>query len=188
MTTDIRDRDVVLRDGSLARIRAVGHRDRTLLEAFVRSLSRSARLARFNSVAIDPRSVAIRWSDGGADTYGLVALDVPEVRIVAHAEYVRTGARTAEVAFETANDRRGVGLATLLLGRLAERARARDIAIFEAYVLPSNREMAAVFRDSRFSATTTLRDGFYLWELVLQSPGVSPRAAPSGATPARGSP
>ena len=44
--------------------------------------------------------------------------------IAAHAEYMRSGPTTAEVAFATSGDRRGVGLATLMLARLAERTHA----------------------------------------------------------------
>jgi len=157
---------VVLRDGSTARVRSIVAGDRPRLEAFLRSLSRDARYTRFNSLAIDLGAAAARWADVGADTYGLVALDGPEGRFVAHAEYVRIDPRRAEVSFATADDRRGLGLATLLLAELAEHARARGVQTFEAYVLPENRRMAEVLRESGFTATSTPRDGFQCFELA----------------------
>ncbi len=87
---------------------------------------------------------------------------------MAHGEYIPTDAQAAEVAFETADVRRGLGLATLLLARLAEHARAHGITVFEAFVLPSNRDMAEVLRDSGFSATSARGDDFQRWELATE--------------------
>jgi RimJ/RimL family protein N-acetyltransferase len=157
---------VVLRDGSTARVRPVVAGDRSALEAFLRSLSRDARYTRFNSLAIDLGAAAALWADVGPDTYGLVAVDGPEGRFVAHAEYVRIDPKRAEVSFATADDHRGLGLATLLLADLAEHARARGIQTFEAFVLPENRRMAEVLRESGFTATSAPRDGFQCWELA----------------------
>lgn len=164
----LRDSDVVLRDGSLARIRAVVPEDRDALDTFVRGLSSDARLSRFNSLAMDLGAASTTWSKVDGNMYGVVAVDGPEQRIVAHAEYVRADPRAAEVAFETAEGRRGLGLATLLLARLAEHARMHGIVVFEAFVLPTNRVMAEVLRDSGFSATAALRDGFQRWELATE--------------------
>src|SRR5262249_60178021 len=60
------------------------------------------------------------------------------------------GAGRAEVAFAVADDYHGRGLATLLLGQLAEVAVANGIHVFEAEVLPSNYRMLDVFRQSGF--------------------------------------
>lgn len=157
---------VVLRDGSTARVRPIVAGDRSALESFLRSLSRDARFTRFNSLAIDLGAAAARWADVGPDTYGLVAVDGPEGRFVAHAEYVRIDPKRAELSFATADDHRGLGLATLLLADLAEHARARGIETFEAFVLPENRRMAEVLRESGFTATSAPRDGFQCWELA----------------------
>ncbi len=157
---------VVLRDGSTARVRPIVAGDRPALESFLRSLSRDARYMRFNSLATDLGAAAARWADVGPDTYGLVAVDGPEGRFVAHAEYVRIDPKRAEVSFATADDHRGLGLATLLLADLAEHARARGIETFEAFVLPENRRMAEVLRESGFTATSAPRDGFQCWELA----------------------
>jgi len=159
------DADVVLRDGSIARIRPVVAADREALEAFLRGLDRDARLTRYNSLAMSLAAEAARLATVGDDHYGLVAIDARRQAIAAHAEYIRSASTTAEVAFVTADDRRGVGLATLMLARLAEKGRAQGVTMFEAYVLPSNTAMAEVLRDSGFVTTSGPREGFQRWEL-----------------------
>ena len=163
--TMLGDADVVLRDGSIAHIRPVLASDQEQLEVFVRGLDRDARLTRYNSLATNLAAEAGRMAIVGEDHYGLIAIDARRTAIAAHAEYIRSGPTTAEVAFATADDRRGVGLATLMLARLAERARARGITTFEAYVLPNNTAMADVLRDSGFVATFAKRDEFQCWAL-----------------------
>lgn len=161
----LRDADVVLRDGSIANIRPVVAADREALEAFLRGLDRDARLTRYNSLAISLAAEAARLATVDVNHCGLVAIDARRQAIAAHAEYIRSGPTTAEVAFATADQRRGVGLATLMLARLAEMARARNIATFEAYVLPSNRAMADVLRDSGFVVRSAPRGEFQRWTL-----------------------
>ena len=163
--TMLGDADVVLRDGSIAHIRPVVAADGEALEAFLRGLGRSARLTRYNSLGISLEAEAVRLATVDVNHCGLVAIDPRRRAIVAHAEYIRSGPTTAEVAFATADDRRGIGLATLMLARLAETARGRGIATFEAYVLPGNTAMAEVLRDSGFVATFATRDEFQCWAL-----------------------
>ena len=62
---------------------------------------------------------------------GLLAMVGPEERIVGHALYAPSGDGRAEVAFAIARDYQGHGLATLLLGQLAEVAAAHSIHTFE---------------------------------------------------------
>src|SRR5262249_13629515 len=81
-------------------------------------------------------------------THGLLATTGPEAWPVGHGLYVQTAAGRAEVAFEIADAMQGVGLGTILLGQLAERAAANGIHTFEAEVLPQNHRMLAVFRES----------------------------------------
>ncbi|HKY49881.1 MAG TPA: GNAT family N-acetyltransferase [Candidatus Limnocylindria bacterium] len=157
---------VVLKDGSMAQVRPVTSADRAALESFLRSLSKDAVLSRFNSLAISLGSEAERWADVGTHAYGLVALGGTERGIVAHAEYIRTDPKRAEVAFATADLHRGLGLATLLLAELARHARANGIQTFEAFVLPENRQMANVLRESGFSAKSARGDEYERWELA----------------------
>ena len=56
----------------------------------------------------------------------------------------------AEVAFAVADEMQGRGLATVLIAHLAQVASARGITTFTATVLPENRRMISVFRESGF--------------------------------------
>src|SRR5205823_4292951 len=72
-------------------------------------------------------------------------------RIVAVAGYDRLREPgTAEVAFATADDFQGRGVATRMLEQLAEHAAARGIRRFDAEVLSDNRRMLGVFRSAGF--------------------------------------
>ena len=71
-------------------------------------------------------------------------------RIVAHGGFERSGADSAEIAFEVAEGFRGRGLATGLMAQLATRARERGILVFAADVLAENRRMLDVFAESGF--------------------------------------
>ena len=57
-----------------------------------------------------------------------------------------------------ADDFHHLGLATLLMIRLAQFAEARQITRFFAEVLTENRDMLAVFRDGFAAATLNSRD------------------------------
>ena len=79
---------------------------------------------------------------------GIVAVAGDPELIVGHALFARDGERPPEVAFEVADEWQGRGLGTLLLGRLAALARAQGFDTLTAVVLPANRAMIQVFRDS----------------------------------------
>ena len=76
--------------------------------------------------------------------------------MVSRAIYVRLpDSERAEAAVEVANDPHDLGLATLLMIRLAQFAEDRQITCFFAELLPENRDMLAVFRDGFAPATVT---------------------------------
>ncbi len=78
---------------------------------------------------------------------------------VGHAAYVRVpDSERAEVAVVVADDLHHLGLATLLLIRLAKSGEDREISRFFAEVLPENRDMLAVFRDGFAAVTVNGRD------------------------------
>jgi N-acetylglutamate synthase-like GNAT family acetyltransferase len=66
---------------------------------------------------------------------------------------VLDGTVRAEVAFAVADAWHGHGIATILLAHLAEAAAASGVDTFTAVVLPGNRQMLEVFRDSGFPIT-----------------------------------
>src|SRR5690242_9541974 len=79
-------------------------------------------------------------------------------RIIAVGRYIASG-DAAEVAFTVEEDYQRNGLAGRLLQGLAEMARARGIARFEAYVLPENLSMLSVFQRSGLAMKRQYKDG-----------------------------
>jgi RimJ/RimL family protein N-acetyltransferase len=148
-----------LRDGVTVSHRPVTADDEAAIFEFLTGLGEGSRRLRFFSGAADLRREARRGSAGeDAEHHGLVAL-APGRGVVGHATYVRVpGADRAEVAVEVADDLRHLGLATMLIIRLAQFAEEHQIPRFFAEVLPENREMLAVFRDGFAAASTAGRD------------------------------
>ena len=161
-----READVVLRDGSLAHVRPIRPDDEPRLLAFLRSLPEEDRRLRFFSLSTDLARTAHEEAEVDyARSLGLLATVGPDERVVGHALYAPSGEGRAEVAFAIARDRQGQGLASLLLGHLAEVAAAHGIHTFEAIVLPENRRMLEVFRESGFPVQT--RSAFGSVELSM---------------------
>ena len=157
--------DVVLRDGSTARVRAAGSGDVAAVGDFLERLSPEARWFRFFSGGLDVERAA---ADAVAPPDGralLVLTGAPE-RVVAHAMYARVEPQTAEVAFAVDEEWQGRGLATTLLAHLADAAAAEGIAEFEAITLAGNHRMIGVFRDSGFPVDVRSHPG----ELEIRLP------------------
>src|SRR5262245_52129001 len=136
LTATHRPGDVVLKDGSTVRVRAMRPEDDAALSALFKSLSEQSLWMRFYSVAKGSALEAEAHRETNMErTFGLVALSGPEERLVGHAFYAGLTETRAEVAFTIADDFQGRGLATLLLGELAEVAEANGIQTFEAEVV-----------------------------------------------------
>jgi GNAT superfamily N-acetyltransferase len=159
MSTTATVEDLYLRNGLAVSVRAVTPDDEAAMFDFLIGLDESSRYLRFFSAAADLHREARRGAAGDdAEHHGLVAL-APGRGIVGHATYVRLPAEErAEVAVEVADDLHHLGLATLLMIRLAQFAEDHQISEFFAEVLPENRDMLAVFRDGFAAVTTTRRD------------------------------
>ncbi|MEX2571105.1 MAG: GNAT family N-acetyltransferase [Gemmatimonadota bacterium] len=154
--------DVVLRDGSTARIRPVRPEDEEALFAFLREVSPDSLALRFFGSASDEglrRSAREMAAQSQDDTFGLVATIGGDERIVGHGLYAATRPDQAEVAFLIADRCQGQGLGSLLLGQLAQAAAARGIRTFEASVLPQNHRMLSVFQDSGFKVHLNAEPG-----------------------------
>jgi GNAT superfamily N-acetyltransferase len=148
-----------LRNGLTVSVRPVTGDDEAALMAFLAGLSVDSRRLRFFTTGVDLRAEAHRGAAGDdSEHHGVVAL-APGGRLVGHAIYVRcAGAQRAEVAVEVADDFHHLGLATLLIIRLAQCAEGRDIKSFYAEVLPENLDMLAVFREGFAAMTVNRRD------------------------------
>lgn len=157
-----RDGDVVLRDGSTVRVRLMRPEDEKLLFTLFKSLSQESRWLRFFSSPSDSALAAEAHREASIDyrrTFALIALTGAEDRIVGHAFYSAVADDRAEVAFAIADDYQRRGLATILLGQLADVAAANAIQVFEAETLAGNTAMLNVFRESGFPTKLTVRAG-----------------------------
>jgi acetate---CoA ligase (ADP-forming) len=125
--------DIVLRDGSTIHVRPVLPGDVEAIRAFLERLSPDSRGFRFFSLGVNLHAAAeLAAQIDYVDAYGVIALSGPEERVVGHACWVREGPESAEVAFATADELQGQGLATTLLAHLAEAAVEQGITTFTA--------------------------------------------------------
>jgi acetate---CoA ligase (ADP-forming) len=148
-----------LRDGLTVSVRPVTADDEAAIFEFLTDLSVDSRRLRFFSAATDLRAQAHRGAAGDdADHHGVLAT-APGRGVAGHAVYVRSPcSERAEVAVEVADDLHHLGLATLLVIRLAHFAEHRRITDFYAEVLPENHAMLGVFSDGFEAATRKSSD------------------------------
>ena len=192
-------KELQLRNGLAVSVRAVTGDDEPAIFAFLAGLSVDSRRLRFFAAAVDLHAEAHRGAAGDdSDHHGLVAL-APGGGMVGHAIYVRLpDSERAEVAVEVTDDLHHLGLATLLIIRLAQFAEEHQITSFVAEVLPDNRDMLAVFRDGFAAETVVGRDQVDVefptssWRTAQarferRKTGSGPRIS-SGAQPGNGAP
>ena len=160
-----READVVLRDGATIHLRPVKEGDEPALKLFYAGLSSESRVFRFFSGGVNLDRVVARMMDVDyRQRYGLVATAGPERRIVAHGFYGAAPSGRAEVAFAVADEMQGRGVATIMLGHLAQAANAAGINEFSAEVMFSNHKMARVFQESGFPVRRRLESGTIHYE------------------------
>src|SRR6478735_7756576 len=145
------DVHIALRDGSTAHVRPVVPADAPALRTFLEHLSENSRWLRFFSLGVNLDKAAERAAAGDRpEGYGLIVTTGAEERVVANAVFELERPERAEVAFAVADEMQGRGLATVLIAHLAQVASARGVTTFTATVLPENRKMISVFRESGF--------------------------------------
>src|SRR3954449_5747937 len=145
------DVHIALRDGSTAHVRPVSPADQAALRTFLGGLSAGSRRLRFFSLGVNLDKAAAMAAKGDRpEGYGLIVTTGAEERVVANAVFELERADRAEVAFAVADEMQGRGLATVLIAHLAQVAAARGVTTFTATVLPENRRMISVFRESGF--------------------------------------
>jgi GNAT superfamily N-acetyltransferase len=148
---EVREADIVLRDGSTVHVRPTTPADEPRLRAFLESLSDESRWFRFFSAGVNLDRVA-HSAAAPVDGLSLLALRGPDGAVVGHGTYIAGVPGRAEVAFAVADAWQGHGIATVLLAHLAQSASSAGIETFEATVLSSNHRMLQVFHDSGFLA------------------------------------
>jgi acyl-CoA synthetase (NDP forming)/RimJ/RimL family protein N-acetyltransferase len=154
------DVDVVLSDGSTARVRPIRPDDAERIRAFHARQSPESIYFRYFTPhpTLSDREIDALTHIDYVDRMAFVVLrdDV----LVGVARYDRWPTRSeAEVAFFVDDAHRGRGLATLLLEYLAAAAGEAGISAFTATVLPSNRRMVSVFHQAGFATTSSFDEG-----------------------------
>ena len=161
-------RSVVLADGGTAALRGIRPGDAEALRALNRGLSSESRYFRYFSWrrGIGEHELDRFTRPDHRLHEGVVGLVAGE--IVAHACFDRAeGQPEAEVAFEVADAHQHLGLGTLLVEELAERARRVGVERFLARVLPDNRTCLELLRDLGFTEHRRFEDGTLLITLDL---------------------
>ena len=70
--------------------------------------------------------------------------------------YVLEHGEVAEVAFSTATEWQGKGIAGIILNKLAEAARENGLLSLVAYILPTNTGMIKLFKKLPYKITTKI--------------------------------
>jgi acetyl coenzyme A synthetase (ADP forming)-like protein len=156
-----REVDVALRDGTTAHIRPVRPDDELGIRALLDRLSADDRALRFFSAGSNLRDAARQAANVDyVNRYGLVAVAPDDRTILGHGCYIRAaGAAEAEVAFEVDDALRGEGIASTMLAHLAQAAATVGVDRLTAVVLPENRRMLQVFRESGLEPAIRRGDG-----------------------------
>lgn len=157
--------DVLLRDGSVLRMRPLQPGDRdALIRLFNRCSPETKRFRFLRMITSLPDSMLDQLvAVDGRDNVALVVLQGKDEgeEIVAVGRYHQMPDRheVAEVSFlvEDALQRRGIG--TVLLDTLAEIGRENGIHYFSADVLADNRTMLSVFRKAGYAITSGISYG-----------------------------
>jgi GNAT superfamily N-acetyltransferase len=158
--------DVVLKDGTTARLRPAGRLDADRLRAFFGRLSAdSVNLRYFGVKGPDASDIDRLLAADPRDEFALIA--ECGGAIVALAQYAREAPASsrAEAAFLVADAMQGRGLGTRLLELLAEYARGEHIRTFHSWVMGVNYRMLHVFVDSGFTVRSKNEQGVI--EVVL---------------------
>src|SRR4029079_8284009 len=113
---------LMLRDGTVASVRASTLADRDAIQRFFRDLSPESRRNRFFTSSAPPASVIDRMADSTDPTRALTLIVQrflsDDVQLVAIASYMAVNSSVAEVAFAVSDRFQGRGVSTALLERL----------------------------------------------------------------------
>lgn len=155
--------DVLLRDGNGATIRPIRPDDDELLVDFFERMGPESRYFRFFRVkrSLDPEEIQYFTTVDYTKRMALVAIIGGAMAGVGRYDVLDDDPTVAEVAFAVADDQQGRGLGTELLQLLTTYARSNGVESFRAFVLPENRQMMRVFRNSGFELSRTLEDGVF---------------------------
>ena len=161
----------MLRDGSVATLRASRPEDCKALRRFFHDLSPASRHRRFFTLAEPAAALIDRLCDSSDRARALTLLAIRnvdgEARPIAVGSYIGESPAAAEVAFAVDDRFHGKGLGTVLLERLAAAAIANGFRRFEATTLAENAPMLEVFHESGFEIRSRLESGTIAVRLSL---------------------
>lgn len=173
---------LVLRDGTVATVRASLASDTDAIRRFFHTLSAESRRNRFFTASDPPDAVLVRMADSSnpADALTLIVqrLLSADLRPIAIASYAAVTPKVAEVAFAVDDGFQGRGLSTALLERLAVNASRCGFERFQASTFADNHAMLEVFRDSGFEIRSKTSAGVVDLQLALT---LSPEGVRSSA-------
>jgi acetyl coenzyme A synthetase (ADP forming)-like protein len=155
------DADIILRDGSTVRLRAVRETDASAIVDLFAGLSERSLYYRFMTTHRVDMAEARRIA--ASDAANLLIVAERGTGLCGIAGYYRAAAQAerAEVAFAVADALQGHGLGTRMLERLAEIGREQGVRAFDAYALGDNLAMMDVFLQSGFTLTQGLEQGVF---------------------------
>ena len=151
--------DVVLRDGTVARLRPILPSDAEAIHRFHAGQSEESIYLRFFAPIreLSERDVARFTTVDYVDRMALVATIRDD--IIGIGRYDRVTPDSAEVAFNISDHYQGKGIGSVLLEHLAAIAQEHGIGRFEAEVLPQNRKMLSVFAEAGYEVSKRYEDG-----------------------------
>jgi len=162
---------LILRDGTVAIVRAAAPADRDRLRRFFRNQSPESRYRRFFMAGEPSDEVVGRLCAAMDVTESVTLLAVRssggDEHLLGTASYLRVSAVAAEVAFAVDDHFGQLGIATGLLERLAALASDAGFERFQATTLVDNPAMLQVFRDSGFMIRSKLAGSSVEVELSL---------------------
>jgi acetyl coenzyme A synthetase (ADP forming)-like protein len=170
-TDDLHGTRLILRDGTVASVRAATVEDREALKRFFHDLSEESRRKRFFGMGEPSDTTIDRFVNAGRGGRGLTLVAKRHVngvdRVIAAASYLPLTDTAAEVAFAVDDRFQHKGIGTLLLERLAVQAAAEGFRRFHASMLADNAAMRDVFRDSGFEIRSRPADDVVDVQLTL---------------------
>ncbi|GAA1349154.1 GNAT family N-acetyltransferase [Falsarthrobacter nasiphocae] len=153
--------DVVLRDGSTARLRPIVPDDADALQRFHVGQSESSIYLRFFTykARLSSKELARFTQVDYVDRVAFVMTRTERIVGIGRYDRLPEDPDSAEVAFNIADAFHGKGLGSILLEHLAAAACERGIERFTAEVLPENRQMLKVFIDAGYEVSRRFDDG-----------------------------
>ncbi len=157
-------RDVLLRDGSVLRMRALRQTDRDALIALFNRCSPDTIRYRFlRMITSLPDSLLDKLVAVDGEKHVALVITQGEgidEKVIAVGRYFADdNGKAAEVSFLVEDSMQRKGIGTILLDTLAEIAREHRITSFSADVLADNRNMLSVFRKAGYGLTSNINYG-----------------------------